>query len=110
MSQIATKVLPYYKLNISFAAAAKLMLNLHSFAQKKRPVVVLGETRPVDPDKGCVGEVLGTQYFLPKQLQRPRVEATFTDTLYLYEQLQRSPLQNVIHRAAARLSVYSLSR
>src|SRR6266571_3126287 len=77
---------------------------------KKRPVVVLGETRPVDPDKGCVGEVLGTEYFLPKQLQRPRVEATFTDTLYLYERPQRSPLQNVIYRAAARLSVYSLSR
>jgi|SRR5215469_12869219 len=67
------------------------MLNLH----KKRPVAVLGETRPVDPDKGCVGEVLGAEYFLPKQLQRPRVEATFTVTLYLYERLQRSPLQNV---------------
>ncbi len=35
---------------------------------KKRPAAVLGETRPVDPDKGCVGEVLGTEYFLPEQL------------------------------------------
>ena len=32
---------------------------------KKRPVAVLGETRPVYPDKGCVGEVLGSVYLLP---------------------------------------------
>jgi hypothetical protein len=32
--------------------------------QKKRPVAVLGETRPVYPDKGCVGEVLGSEYLL----------------------------------------------
>src|SRR6266705_851776 len=101
----------------SLAESAKHFFHLHisSICKKtpfanKRPVVVLGETRPVDPDKGCVGEVLGTEYFLPKQLQRPRVEATFTDTLYLYERPQRSPLQNVIYRTAARLSVYSLSR
>jgi hypothetical protein len=27
--------------------------------EEKRPVAVLGETRPACPDKGCVGEVLG---------------------------------------------------
>jgi len=35
----------------SFAAAAKLILNLQLFTEiKKRPVAVLGGTRPVDPD------------------------------------------------------------
>jgi hypothetical protein len=62
---------------------------------KKRPAAVLGETRPVDPDKGCVGEVLGTEYFLPEQLQRSRVEAAFVATLSVYERPQGSPLQDV---------------
>jgi hypothetical protein len=31
----------------------------HMGCEEKRPVAVLGETRPASPDKGCVGEVLG---------------------------------------------------
>src|SRR6266699_1425329 len=80
----------------SLADSAKHFCHLQKtpFA-KKRPVVVLGETRPVDPDKGCVGEVLGTEYFLPEQFQRPRVEAAFVATLSVYERPQGSPLQDV---------------
>jgi len=53
------------KTKASFSAAEKLMLNLQKIQNiKKRPVAVLGETRPVYPDKGCVGEVLGSVYLL----------------------------------------------
>jgi len=41
---------------------------------KKRPVAVLGETRPVYPDKGCVGEVLGSEYLLPRLSQDGSME------------------------------------
>jgi len=44
----------------SLADPAKHFCHLQMNAlEKKRPVAVLGETRPVYPDKGCVGEVLG---------------------------------------------------
>ena len=45
-----------------------------SKTQKKRPVAVLGETRPVYPDKGCVGEVLGSVYLLPRLNQDGSME------------------------------------
>jgi hypothetical protein len=48
---------------------AKLMLNLQRDSRKKRPVAVLGETRPVYPDKGCVGEVLG--FSIPPIVHQP---------------------------------------
>jgi len=50
----------------SSAAATKLMLNLQQQMEKKKETGRCpGETRPVYPDKGCVGEVLGSEYFLP---------------------------------------------
>jgi len=45
-----------------------------SRTKKKRPVAVLGETRPVYPDKGCVGEVLGSVYLLPRLSQDGSME------------------------------------
>lgn len=43
------------------------MLNLQqaTVEKKKETGRCPGETRPVYPDKGCVGEVLGSEYFLP---------------------------------------------
>ena len=51
--------------------AAKVQGNLQL---KKRPVAVLGETRPVYPDKGCVGEVLGSVYLPPRFSQDGSME------------------------------------
>lgn len=51
--------------------------NFHT-PKEKRPVAVLGETRPVYPDKGCVGEVLGSVYLLPRISQDGSMELMVT--------------------------------
>jgi len=40
-------------------------------AEKKRPVAVLGETRPACPDKGCVGEEPGKVITLYNDMNGP---------------------------------------
>jgi hypothetical protein len=49
--------------------------------KEKRPVAVLGETRPVYPDKGCVGEVLGSVYLLPRISQDGSMELMVTNAI-----------------------------
>src|SRR5713101_6743485 len=79
-------VLPWYRINVRYfnfygsSLPRTIFLGyekegLKALPQtKKRPVAVLGETRPVYPDKGCVGEVLGSVYLPPRFSQDGSME------------------------------------
>ena len=78
--QMYFAVLPCYTLKqVSPLRRNLCLICTNGIKQKKRPVAVLGETRPVYPDKGCVGEVLGSEYLLSRFSQDGSMELMVID-------------------------------